>query len=312
MKKVCLLILFINISMYAQEVKKSYFPRTLSLARDVIKTSFKTIPSDFVYMGKSVSEDWKRTALYTGIVGSLILVDKPVTRFYQEEIETRVDYSLPTITLNVFKNSINPWLKGNDAYMSYATGLVYLSSLVTGNERGQYAAINSFKSVVYSTLITHVMLKTILGRNRPYPNLKTSTTDNSTSIDEKFFTDDPYDFFNSRGGVYVLSDPRGSSLPSLHATAFFAMAKVFQMEYDNYWIPYGFMTGVFLADIKQHRHWVSDMVAGGIIGTVIGRSIVRSSWKARGILPNKEKTVDIQCIPNISSSYNGLQLVATF
>jgi hypothetical protein len=72
------------------------------------------------------------------------------------------------------------------------------------------------------------------------------------------------------------------------------------------------MTAVFLAEIKEHRHWVSDMVAGGIIGTVIGRSIVRSSWKARGLLPDKEKEIAIQCIPSVSSKYNGLTLVATF
>ncbi|MGY5354874.1 phosphatase PAP2 family protein [Wenyingzhuangia sp. IMCC45467] len=307
MKKRFLLILLVTTSLIqAQEVQKSYFPRTLNLAGEVIKTSFKTIPSDFVYMGKNVSEDWRRTALYTGVVGALILVDKPVTQFYQEEIEDRIDYSLPKITLNIFKNSINPWLKGNDAYMSYSTGLIYLGSLVTDYEKGQYAAVNAFKSVVYSTLITHVVFKTVFGRARPYENLKNKTSSFHP------VTDNPYDFFNSRGGEYILSDPRGTALPSLHATAFFAMAKVFQMEFDNYWIPYGFMAAVYMSDIRSHRHWVSDVVAGGIIGTVIGRSVVRSSWKARGILPNKENEISFQWMPSISSRYNGVTLVATF
>ena len=301
MKKIYIVFLLIPFLLTAQETKKSYFPRTLNLAGEVVKTSFKTIPSDFVYMGKNVSEDWKKTALYTGIVGTLILVDKPVTQFYQEEIETRIDYTIPQFSKIDF-----PWLGGNDAYMFFGMSGVYVGSLFSGYEKGQYAAINGFKSLAYSIVISHIVLKTIFGRARPYTNLKNGTTDNNVT------TDNPFDFFNDRNGEYVFSDQSGTAMPSLHATAFFAMAKVFQMEFDNYWIPYGFMTAVFLAEIKEHRHWVSDMVAGGIIGTVIGRSIVRSSWKARGLLPNKEKEIAIQCIPSVSSKYNGLTLVATF
>ncbi|MDO3693614.1 phosphatase PAP2 family protein [Wenyingzhuangia sp. chi5] len=303
MKKIYIVFLVIPFLLTAQETKKSYFPRTLNLAGEVIKTSFKTIPSDFVYMGKNVSEDWKKTALYTGVVGALVLVDKPVTQFYQEEIETRIDYKLPNIAIN---NNEFPWLSGNDAYIFYTMAGIYAGSFFSGYEKGQYAAINSFKALAYSIAISHVMLKTVFGRSRPYVSLKNKTADFENP------TDNPFDFFNSREGEYIFEGPHGTSFPSLHATAFFAMAKVFQMEFDNYWIPYGFMTAVFLADIKSHRHWVSDMVAGGIIGTVIGRSIVRSSWKARGLLPNKEKEIAIQCIPSVSSKYNGLTLVATF
>ncbi|GGF81719.1 phosphatase PAP2 family protein [Wenyingzhuangia marina] len=301
MKKICIGLLIVPFLLNAQEIHKSYFPRTLNLAGNVIKTSFKTIPSDFVYMGKNVSEDWKKTALYTGIVGALVLVDKPVTQFYQEEIETRIDYTIPR-----FSNIDFPWLEGNDAYMFYAMAGTYVGSFFGGYEKGQYAAINGFKALGYSILVSQVILKTIFGRARPYNSLKDKNADFDSA------TDNPFDFFNSRNGDHIYGNFSGTSLPSLHATAFFAMAKVFQMEFDNYWIPYGFMTAVFLAEIKEHRHWVSDMVAGGIIGTVIGRSIVRSSWRARGILPNKEKEISFQWMPSISSRYNGLTLVATF
>ena len=301
MKKIYIVFLVIPFLLTAQEKKKSYFPRTLNLAGEVIKTSFKTIPSDFVYMGKNVSEDWKKTALYTGIVGALILVDKPVTQFYQEEIETRIDYSLPK-----FSNIDFPWLEGNDAYMFFGMSGIYIGSLFSGYEKGQYSAINSFKALAYSIAISQLVLKTVIGRERPFYNLK------NKQGNPKVYTDDPFSFFNPRDGGYLTTNQKSTAMPSLHATAFFAMAKVFQMEFDNYWIPYGFMTVVFLSDIKSHRHWVSDMVAGGIIGTVIGRSIVRSSWKARGILPNKEKEISFQWMPSISSRYNGLTLVATF
>lgn len=306
MKKIIILFLIsFSLSIFGQE--KSLVSKRIHTAFSVVKTSVKTVPSDFVYMGKNVTEDWKKSLLYTGIVGGLILLDKPVTQFYQTEIETRIDYGIPDITLDVFKDSSVAWFKGNDAYMTYTTGAVYLSSLLTGYEKGQYAAVNAFKSVVYSTLISQLILKTVFGRARPYPDLKNKISDSGS-----YFTDNPFDFFNDRGGVYIHADARGSSLPSLHATAFFAMAKVFQMEFDNYWIPYGFMAGIFLADIKTHRHWVSDMVAGGIVGTVIGRSIVRSSWKARGILAEKDKEITFNWLPSISTNFTGIQLTATF
>ncbi len=305
MKKIIILFILLPLLCFAQE--KSLLSRRFHTAFDVIKNLVKSTPSDFTYMGKSITQDWKKTALYTGIVASLVLLDKPITTFYQSEIETRIQYSLPKITLGIFKNSSVVWLGGNNAYMTYTTGAIYFGSLITGYEKGQYVAVNAFKSVVYSTLITQLILKTAFGRTRPYPNLKNPNL--NTKLD---FTDDPFDFFNSRGGVYVQSSERGSAMPSLHATAFFAMAKVFQMEFDNYWIPYGFMAAVFMADIKSHRHWVSDMVAGGIIGTIIGRSVVRSSWKARGLLANKEKAFNIELNPVLSARFTGVNLSVKF
>ncbi|MDO6738508.1 phosphatase PAP2 family protein [Wenyingzhuangia sp. 2_MG-2023] len=306
MKKCFCVLLFVPLYMFSQQQSsdKSLFSSRMHLAGNIIKTSFKTIPSDFAYMGKNVTEDWKKTALYTGIIGALMVVDKPVTMFYQDEIETRVDYKLPDIS--IYNNDF-PWTSGNDAYLFYAMSGTYLGSLFTGYERGQYAAINGFKALGYSILISHTILKTIFGRKRPYSNL---SGDNSNASNEA--TDNPFDFFNSREGEYIFSGPHGTAMPSLHATAFFAMAKVFQMEFDNYWIPYSFAGIVFFADIKGHQHWVSDMVAGGIVGTIIGRSIVRSSWRARGILPNKEKEITFNCIPSISSQYSGFRLTATF
>lgn len=298
------LVIFTN-TMFAQyqETESSSFKSRFKLAGEVLKTSFKTIPSDFKYMGKNVTEDWKQTALYTGIVGALIVFDKPLTELYQDHVEDNIQYEIPSITVN--KADFN-WLYGEDAYMFYTMTGVYVASLFNGSEKGQYAAINGYKALIYSILISHTVLKTVFGRKRPLDHLSDGGPDTATK------TSNPYDFFNSRQGEYIFSSPHGTALPSLHATAFFAMAKVFQMEYDNYWIPYGFMSAVFLSSIKGHQHWFSDMVLGGIVGTVIGRSIVRSSWRERGILPKKERKLKVSFIPSISTKYNGLTLSATF
>lgn len=266
----------------------------------VIKNSVLSIPNDFVFMGKEVSKDWGKTGLYTlGTVG-LILTDKVTTRFLHQHIEPNVNYSLPNISL--VKN-VTPfeWFAGNDAYMTYPIVGLYLSSLVSNNEKGQYVAINAFKSLTHSLLVSQLALKTIFGRNRPIRPLNT-TNENITP-----WTKDNFDFFNSRG-KFLTSDEKASSFPSLHATAYFAIAKVFQMEYDNYWIPYSFMSIIFLADIKGHNHWVSDMVIGGVVGTIIGRSVVKNSWKLRyGSTEriNKEKNVSFTIVPQLSPQLSG-------
>ena len=153
-------------------------------------------------------------------------------------------------------------------------------------------------------VISQLALKTIFGRKRPNNPL-------NSDIIEYPWTNNNFDFFNPRK-TYLYSSHEASAFPSLHATAYFAIAKVFQMEYNNYWIPYGFMSLVFLADIKGHLHWVSDMVVGGILGTLIGRSIVKSSWKARGVLKDNKKEFSINYTPLISKEFTGLRFYCIF
>lgn len=278
-------------------IKKDNFLKT---SGRVIKNSVLSVPNDFVFMGKEVSKDWGKTGLYTLGAINLVLTDKITTRFLQQHIEPNVNYSLPNISLVKDKTPFE-WFVGNDAYMTYPIIGLYLGSLVSNNEKGQYVAINAFKSLTHSIIVSQLGLKTIFGRNRP--NRPLNTTDQNVAP----WTKDNLDFFNTRGR-FITSDAEASSFPSLHATAYFAIAKVFQMEYDNYWIPYGFMSIVFLADIKGHNHWVGDMVVGGVVGTIIGRSIVKNSWKVRyGSTERikKEKNISFTFVPQFSPQFTG-------
>ena len=268
----------------------------------VMKTSFNTIPSDFVHLGKEFSDDWKKTGYYAAGILGLIATDKITTKAYHKYIEPNIDYSLPNITPNFLRDQKNVWINGENSYLTYPIIGIYFGSLFANNEKGQFAAVNSFKAIAYSTIITQLTLKTILGRNRPNRPIDGEITEP--------FTNSNWDFFNSRDG-YLYGSAKGTSLPSMHATGYFALAKVIQMEFDNYWIPYSIMGITFLSDIKNHEHWVSDMVVGGILGTLIGRSIVRSSWKARGILPkNKQRSISLNYIPQVSSDFTGLRIIA--
>ena len=67
-------MLFFCIAICAQSpIKKRNHFQT---AGHVFKTSFNTIPSDFVFLGKEFSDDWKKTGYYAAGILGLIATDK--------------------------------------------------------------------------------------------------------------------------------------------------------------------------------------------------------------------------------------------
>jgi hypothetical protein len=286
------------------EVKKE---GRFKVAGRVLKNSILSVPGDFSEMGKEISNDWVKTGLYAAGTLGLIAVDKYTTGFLHDRIEPNVVYSLPKI--ETFKSDII-WLQGNNLYMTYPIAGLYVGSFITNSEKGQRVAVNAVKAMTYSYVISHLLIKSAFARNRPHRSLN----DNLPLYPES--TRNPWDFGNYHP-VYFQSEFDGTAFVSYHATTYFAIAKVFQMEYDNYWIPYTFATAVFLADIKSHNHWVSDLVVGGLVGTIIGRSVVKSSRKQNNILTTnkfgyKKFKMNKQFSPQISSALVGFQFVGTF
>ena len=305
MRKILILILLFSYSITTKaqnnSIKKENIFKT---SGKVIKNTVLTIPSDFVFMGKEISNDWKKTGIYLGGIVGLILTDKITTKFVQDHVEPNLTYRLPNISL-INESSDLLWLTGRNTYMTYPIIGNYLFSFIANKERGQYASMNAFKAIYHSTIITQLGLKTIFGRNRPNRPLSEPAAEP--------WTNNHLDFFNKRD-KYLLPGFKGSSFPSLHTTAYFAIAKVFQMEYDNYWIPYTFMSAVYLSNFNEHNHWFSDLVVGGIVGTIIGKSIVLSSWKKRNIngYIKKEKNFSLNIVPQYSKEFTGIHLVGTF
>ena len=299
-----LLVILVSATLFSQTkaTKKNHFQTFGS----VLKTSFNTVPSDFVYLGKEFSDDWKKTGYYAAGILGLIATDKITTKAWQDYVEPNIDYRLPSITPNFLIGNKNTWLQGENAYLTYPIIGLYAGSLLANNEKGQYVGVNAFKAIAYSTLITQVALKSIFSRNRPESPLNTTTKGAP-------FTNNHWDFFNGREETIIFSNPKGTALPSMHVTTYFALAKVLQMEFDNYLVPYGLMTVVFFSNVIGHQHWTSDKVVGALVGTLIGRSIVRSSWKARGIIDTSKKgRLSLNYVPRISSEFTGLRIVGTF
>ena len=69
-----------------------------------------------------------------------------------------------------------------------------------------------------------------------------------------------------------------SSLPSGHATEAFAVASVLSARANGWVVPvlsYTLASCVGYARVHDRGHWASDVVAGGLVGTLIGHTIVK-------------------------------------
>lgn len=76
-----------------------------------------------------------------------------------------------------------------------------------------------------------------------------------------------------------------ASFPSGHATQAFAIASVIATEYPRPWVEvasYGSAALVGYARVLHDRHYVSDVLTGALIGTLVGRTVARHNELRRG------------------------------
>lgn len=105
---------------------------------------------------------------------------------------------------------------------------------------------------------------------------------------------------------------KGDSFPSGHATQAFAIASVVAAHTDKIWLQggaYGLATLVGLARVQRREHWLSDVVAGGLLGTAVGRIVVRTNTRLRNDAPG---AVKIAVLPAFGPDFRGLTVSARF
>lgn len=143
-------------------------------------------------------------------------------------------------------------------------------AVAMGDERMQNMGIVSLQSVAAAVGVTMVG-KRVIGRARP----------------------------EEERGSWARAESRSdSALPSGHSAAAFAAVTPFAQEYDAPWL-YGVAAVSSMGRVASRKHWVSDTVAGGLIGYTIGtllwqgqRDMVSEKGSRLSIVPgNKELTV---------------------
>lgn len=145
---------------------------------------------------------------------------------------------------------------GSTAGILVAVGL-YAGGAAFGAPEVKATGTDAMIAIAIAELGLVVPLKVLAGRSRPYSNEGTHA------------------FHPFAGGV---------SFPSGHTTVSFALASVIAEHADNVFVSvasYGLAGLVGLARMEQRSHFLSDVVAGGLIGTFVGKVVVAHNQTLR-------------------------------
>jgi membrane-associated phospholipid phosphatase len=214
-------------------------------------------------------EDWKDAGLVTlGIVGAGLL-------------DRQVQHALKGDHNGGFDSTLTQVEKFGGVYSLGVIGGFYLGGWLGGDLRAKTVAQDAIAaSLIASGIITPV-LKVVVSRSRP-------------SAD--------------KGAYNIRPFSGGTSFPSGHATQAFAVASVIAAHYDALWIKagaYGVASVVGFARLYHDSHFLSDVVAGAAIGTVVGHTVVRFNDARRG-------GTTLTITPLLDGDARGVQLAYSF
>lgn len=192
------------------------------------------------------AHDWRMAGLAGGgILLGMAVLDKPIKDAAQSNRSASSDRFFRDVEKFGTKQYGLPVLAGFYAYGRFAD-----------DYNAQTTALDGFSASILSALVTST-IKGIVGRARPNSGLG------------------PHHF------APLQSD---YSFPSGHATGAFAFASVIAAHYDEPWVDataYGIASLVGIARIQLNAHWASDVVAGALIGGLIGHHLVEFNQKLR-------------------------------
>ncbi|HEU4564883.1 MAG TPA: phosphatase PAP2 family protein, partial [Gemmatimonadaceae bacterium] len=142
---------------------------------------------------------------------------------------------------------------GRGRYLAPALGVAWIGARIAGKRRAADVVARTAAAYVAGNIIVSA-LKPGLGRHRP------------DSIG------DPFRFrpFSGEGEWH--------SLPSAHAIHAFTIAAAISSQSRRPWVPavaYGAAGVVAWSRLYADQHWLSDVAAAGVMGTLAARGVVR-------------------------------------
>ena len=190
--------------------------------------------------------DWMDFGIDAAVVaGAALALDRPVSDYFEKYHNDSIDQQVERF---------------GSEYSFAVLGGFYLGGLATGDANAKEVTGDGLASSLIAGGIIVPALKLAVGRSRP-------------SADQGTFDLHP---FSGK-----------ASFPSGHTTQAFAVATVISEHYDRLWIKtvsYGLAALVGAARMDHQQHFFSDVVAGGIIGTSVGRAVVHiNRGNSRGI-----------------------------
>jgi len=106
-----------------------------------------------------------------------------------------------------------------------------------------------------------------------------------------------------------------ASFPSGHTTQAFAVASVVAAHDGRLWVSvlsYGLAGSVGFARIEQDAHWSSDVLAGAILGTVVGNAVVKVNDAIRAKRAGPGEGPAVAFAPVLLPRGGGLTFSASF
>jgi membrane-associated phospholipid phosphatase len=200
-------------------------------------------------LGYVVSDPWRWDgtdwAIASGCVGGTVMLgvflDGPVQRESQEH---------PSQALDLASRRVGKLGTIGSFAVIAGTGL---TALATKDERLGDATVDALEASIISGGVITPLLKHLVGRTRPRAAIQDSDS----------------------GSLFT----GGQSFPSGHATQAFTVASVYAESYpDHPWVAvvgYTGATAVAVSRIFENAHYLSDVVAGAVIGTFVGVTTVR-------------------------------------
>ncbi|MCJ7458821.1 MAG: phosphatase PAP2 family protein [candidate division Zixibacteria bacterium] len=167
-------------------------------------------------------------------------------------------------------------------YPQVVIGSFYLGGLIFNRKKEKDTAWYLLEAVMFTQGITQV-IKYSVGRARPF-------------ADKGAYH---FEGFRAHPSSYSLSFPSG------HASTAFSLASVIAEQYDNKlidWASYSLAFFAAWARVNDNVHFTSDVFFGGVLGTWVGKTIVRLNKN------KKEKSKELSVHPKIGLNSIGVSL----
>ena len=188
------------------------------------------------------TKDWIYGGLAIATTGIAFLIDNDIRNSFKKNHSSFMD-NIADVGYNY----------GNATYAITFSGAVYLGGKIFREEKYSTTGRMLLEGLLYAGITTTV-LKTIIGRSRPY-------------------TEDGPSQFN---GFQIKTET--TSLPSGHVTVAFAISSVLAERIDNVYasvLLYSLAGSTVFQRIYDDKHWASDTILAAVIGYTIGKAVVK-------------------------------------
>lgn len=214
-------------------------------------------------------QDWRNVGWSAlAVVGTAVVVDRPL----RDEMRRHAPNN------NKFMTQVERF---GAQYAVGVVGAFYVAGKLGDNDNAVQVAEDALSASLIASGIISPAIKLAAGRSRPRANAGT--------YNFKPFTN------------------ANASFPSGHTTEAFALASVIANHYEDTWVTcasYSVAGLVGVARTYHDAHFASDVVAGAMIGTLVGKSVVSYNRQLRA--------GKVALLPDVTPGMRGLRLVGNF